>query len=247
MIAEQPDALHVEGLLNLRDLGGLPIEGGGETRFGRLLRSDSPHQLDEAGARALADAGVSTVVDLRTASERADHPNLLVSVGKMQCVPAPIFTDETEFPRQLITATDVYSWWLRDLGTGIRTAMTAIADASSAPTLVHCHAGKDRTGVVVALALLLARVRTDAIADDYALSGVQLADMLARDRVSAVERGMDSVRAERLFTVRREAMVETVERIDSEHGGAEKYLARLGVDEPRIDRLRRLLVAPEWP
>ena len=122
--------------------------------------------------------------------------------------------------------------------------MAGIADAPSAPILVHCHAGKDRTGVVVALVLLLAGVGADAIADDYALSGVQLADMLARDRVSAVERGMDAVRAERLFTVRREAMVETVERIEAEHGGAAKYLAGLGVDEARIDRLRRLLVAP---
>jgi protein-tyrosine phosphatase len=195
----------------------------------------------------LADAGVSTVVDLRTASERADRPNLLVSVGQMQSVNAPIFEDDTEFPSELTTATDVYCWWLRDLGAGIKTAMTAIADAPSAPVLVHCHAGKDRTGVIVALALLLAGVGSDAIADDYALSGAQLADMLARDRVSAVERGMDAVRAERLFTVRREAMVETVERIQADHGGAAKYLADLGVDEPRIVRLRRLLVAPEWP
>jgi protein-tyrosine phosphatase len=247
MVAHQSDALLVEGLLNLRDLGGLPIEGGAQTRFGRLLRSDSPHQLDESGARALADAGVSTVVDLRTASERADRPNLLVSVGNMNCVNAPIFTDETEFPGELTTATDVYCWWLRDLGAGIKTAMTAIADAPTAPILVHCHAGKDRTGVVVALALLLAGVGTDAIADDYAVSGAQLADMLARDRVSAVERGMDAVRAERLFTVRREAMVQTVERIESDHGGAAKYLQRLRVDASRIDRLRRLLVAPEWP
>ncbi|MDQ6857160.1 MAG: tyrosine-protein phosphatase, partial [Candidatus Dormibacteraeota bacterium] len=182
MVTNQSDALHVEGLVNLRDLGGLPIRGGGDTtRFGRLLRSDSPHHLDESGVRALADAGVSTVVDLRTASERADRPNLLVSVEEIQCIHAPIFTDDTEFPGELTTATDVYTWWLRDLGTGIKAAMTAIAEAPSAPVLVHCHAGKDRTGVVVALALLLAGVDAGAIADDYALSGVQLADMLARD------------------------------------------------------------------
>ncbi len=247
MISEQSDSLHVEGLVNLRDLGGLPIEAGGHTHFGRLLRSDSPHHLDEAGARALADAGVSTVVDLRTDSERAERPNLLVSVGKMRGVSAPIFNDDDEFPSSLTTATDVYCWWLSDLGVGIRAAMAAIADAPSAPILVHCHAGKDRTGVVVALVLLLAEVGVDEIADDYAQSGVQLADMLARDRVSAVERGMDAVRAERLFTVRREAMVETVERIDSDHGGAAQYLAGLGVDEERIGRLRQLLVAPEWP
>jgi protein-tyrosine phosphatase len=247
VIAEQSDSLHLEGLVNLRDLGGLPIEGGGQTRFGRLLRSDSPHHLDEAGARALADAGVSTVVDLRTESERTERPNLLVSVGKMRGVSAPIFNDDDEFPSHLVTASDVYGWWLADLGVGIKAAMAAIADARSAPILVHCHAGKDRTGVVVALALLLAGVGVDAIADDYAQSGVQLADMLARDRVSAVERGMDAVRAERLFTVRREAMVETVERIDSDHGGAAHYLAGLGLEEQRIDRLRSLMVTPEWP
>ncbi len=247
MITEQSDSLHVDGLLNLRDLGGLPIEGGGETRFGRLLRSDSPHNIDEDGVRALADAGVSTVVDLRTASERNERPNLLVSVERIQTVSAPIFEDDTPFPEGLRTATDVYSWWLRDLGTGIKAAMSAIADSPSAPILVHCHAGKDRTGVVVALVLLLAGVGVDAIADDYALSGVQLADMLARDRVSAVERGMDEVRAERLFTVRREAMVETVERIATDHGGADVYLEGLGVEPARIERLRRLLVAPGWP
>jgi protein-tyrosine phosphatase len=247
VIAEQSDSLHIEGLVNLRDLGGLPIETGGTTRFGRLLRSDSPHHLDEAGARALAEAGVSTVVDLRTESERAERPNLLVSVGKMRSISAPIFNDDDEFPSHLVTATDVYSWWLTDLGVGIRAAMTAIADARSARILVHCHAGKDRTGVVVALVLLLAGVGLDAIADDYARSGVQLADMLARDRVSAMERGMDDVRADRLFTVRREAMVETVERIGSVHGGAAQYLAGLGLGDERIDRLRRLMVAPEWP
>jgi protein-tyrosine phosphatase len=239
--------LQVEGLLNLRDLGGLPIDEGGETRFGRLLRSDSPHQLDEAGARALADAGVRTVIDLRTASERADRPNLLASVANMECVVAPIFEDDHEFPPGLTTATDVYCWWLRDLGTGVKAAVSGIADARSAPILVHCHAGKDRTGVVVAIVLLLAGVDTDAIADDYALSGVQLAEMLARDRVSAVERGMDAVRVERLFTVRREAMVETLDRIETDHGGASRYLAGLGVDEARIQRLRDLLTSPRWP
>jgi protein-tyrosine phosphatase len=247
VVTEQSDSVRVDGLLNLRDLGGLPRDGGGRTRFGRLLRSDSPHNLDSAGARVLADAGISTVVDLRTESERAALPNLLVTAGRMNSVAAPIFTDEDEFPAGLTTASDVYCWWLRDLGHGVRAAMEAIADAPTAPVLVHCHAGKDRTGVVVALVLLLAGVNAEAIADDYALSGVQLAEMLARDRLSAVERGMDDVRAERLFTVRREAMVQTVERIGSDHGGAARYLAGIGVDAARLDRLRSLLVAPRWP
>jgi protein-tyrosine phosphatase len=112
---------------------------------------------------------------------------------------------------------------------------------------VHCHAGKDRTGGVVALVLRLAGVGVDAIADDYAISGVQLADMLARDRVTAVERGMDAIRVERLFTVRREAMVQTMECVDTEHGGVLALLRGLGLDDTRIDHLKDLLLSPTWP
>jgi protein-tyrosine phosphatase len=247
VVTERVGALEIDGLVNLRDLGGLPIESGGLTRHGRLLRSDSPHALSAAGRDALIELGVSTIVDLRTASERESHPNPLLDAAGVRGVHAPIFTDEDEFPAGMITAGDVYGWWLRELGPAVAAAMTAIAESDAAPILVHCHAGKDRTGVVVALVLLLAGVGVDAIADDYALSGVQLADMLARDRASAVKIGMDDVLAERLFTVRREAMVETVERIESEHRGTAELLRSLGLEERRIERLRRLLVAPEWP
>jgi hypothetical protein len=97
------------------------------------------------------------------------------------------------------------------------------------------------------MVLRLAGVSIADIADDYALSGIQLLDMLARDRVTAVERGMDPVRVERLFTVPRHAMVETMECIDSEHGGVASLLRSIGLDDARIDRLRNLLLSPTWP
>ena len=154
----------------------------------------------------------------------------------------PIFTDDEDYPDHLATAAEVDRWWLHERRPGVAAAMTAIADAPSAPILVHCHAGKDRTGVVVALVLRLAGVSVDAIADDYVVSGVQLADMLARDKVTALERGMDAVRAERLFTVRREAVVQTMECVDTEHGGVVALLRGLGLDEARIARLTNLLL-----
>lgn len=247
MVTEDVSALNVEGLANLRDLGGLPLETGGVTRHRRLLRSDSPHSLSATGLEAFTSLRICTVVDLRTTSERTENPNPLHESATVRTVHAPIFTDEDEFPAGMRTAGDVYGWWLRDLGVAIASAMSAIADSPAAPILVHCHAGKDRTGVVVALALRLAGVGIDAIADDYALSGVQLAEMLTRDWATALDAGMDEVRAERLFTVRREAMVETCERLDTEHGGAAELLRRLRMSEERIERLRRLLVAPHWP
>ncbi len=246
MVSQQFDALAIDGLINLRDLGGLPTASGATTLPGRLLRSESPHSLSDAGLRALLDLGVGTVVDLRTTSERERRPNELAEAG-VTVVHAPIFTDDEDYPDHLATAAEVYCWWLRERGAGVAGAMRAIADATSAPILVHCHAGKDRTGVVVALVLQLAGVATDLIADDYAISGVQLADMLARDRVTAMAGGMDEVRAERLFTVRHEAMVEFVACVDAEHGGATALMRELGLTESRIERLTNLLLTPTWP
>jgi len=57
---------------------------------------------------------------------------------------------------------------------------------------------------------------------------------------------MDAVRVERLFTVRREAMVETMECVDEEHGGAARLLRSIGVDGLRVERLTNLLLSPTW-
>ena len=246
MLSQQSDALAIDGLINLRDLGGLPTASGRRTQPGRLLRSESPHTLSELGLRELLGLGIGAVVDLRTTSEREQRPSPLLEAG-VHTLHAPIFTDDEDYPDHLSTAAEVYCWWLRERRTGVAAAMTAVADAPSAPILVHCHAGKDRTGVVVALVLRLAGVSVDDIADDYAISGVQLADMLARDRVTAVARGMDHVRVERLFTVRREAMVQTMHCVDSEHGGTASLLRGLGLDEARIEQLTALLLSPIWP
>jgi protein-tyrosine phosphatase len=246
VLSERSDALVIDGLVNLRDLGGLPTESGVNTQPGRLLRSESPHTLSESGVRALLELGIGAVVDLRTESERERTPSPLEGAG-VHTLYAPIFTDDEDYPDHLATAGEVYCWWLRERSHGIALAMRAIADAPSAPVLVHCQAGKDRTGVVVALVLRLAGVSIDAIADDYAISGVQLAEMLARDRVTAVERGMDAVRVERLFTVRRDAMVETMECVDAEHGGVAGLLRSIGVDSSRVKRLGSLLLGSTWP
>jgi len=67
-------ALAWEGCLNVRDLGGVPLSGGGVTRFGALLRADNVGRLTHAGWRSLAGHGVVRIVDLRWAEERAEDP-----------------------------------------------------------------------------------------------------------------------------------------------------------------------------
>ena len=161
MLSQESGALAIDGLINLRDLGGLPTGSGATTLPGRLLRSESPHTLSDSGLQALLDLGIGAVVDLRTTSEREHRPSPLVDAG-VHTLHAPIFTDDDDYPDHLATAAEVYCWWLRERRTGVAAAMTAVADAPSAPILVHCHAGKDRTGVVVALVLRLAGVSAAA-------------------------------------------------------------------------------------
>src|ERR1700722_2314806 len=166
MVSQQTDALLVDGLVNLRDRGGMPTESGATTVPRRLIRSESPHTLTDEGLRAIVDLGIGTVVDLRTDSEREKRPSPLADAG-VRIVHAPIFTDDEEYPDHLATAAEVYCWWLRERRPGAAAAMAAIAHAPSAEIVVGCHAGKDRPGVVVALVLRLAGVSVDAIADDY--------------------------------------------------------------------------------
>jgi len=235
-----------DGALNVRDLGGLPREGGGFTRFRRLIRADSPHGLSAAGLEAVAEFGITTVVDLRTDAERQELPSRLLEVPGIRHIHAPIFTDANR-PVHLRTAVDVYLWWFTGYSAGMAAALAAIADAEAGPVLIHCHAGKDRTGMIAALLLRLAGVSPEVIADDYELSAVMLAEMLDRDRERMLARGDDPDIVERVLQARRETILEVLSRLQTEHGEAVTILRMLGLDDERIERLSALLVADAWP
>ena len=246
MTTSEQELLRVEGLQNLRDVGGLPTAEGGRTRHGRLLRSDSPHRLTEEGWRRLLGAGVRTVVDLRTTNERTGNP-AGPGVPDIRSVHAPIFEDGDVFPEHLVDNVDVYSWWVHARGDAVAAALAAIAD-SDGPVLVHCHAGKDRTGIVVALALRLAGVPVEVVADEYALSAEMLADVLAEGMRRSREKGDTSeATLQRWFTVHRETMVDTLGRLEARYGSPGQILTALGLDSARIGRLRGLLLDEAWP
>jgi protein-tyrosine phosphatase len=234
------------GASNVRDLGGMPLVGGGETRHHRLVRMDSPHALTDEGLAAVVEYGVATVVDLRTEGEQRELPSRLLEMAAIRHVNAPIFTDQRP-PEHLRTSADVYCWWFEDCRPGLRDALVAIADAPAAPVLIHCHAGKDRTGVIVALILRLAGVDPELIADDYALSAVMLREMLEQDRQHMLARGEDPERVERILSARPESILEALSRIETEHGDVATVMRMLELDETQVERLRTLLVADSWP
>ena len=262
--------LEWEALRNARDLGGLPIAGGGETRYGAIVRSDTLRQLTPAGWQALSDYGVKTVVDLRFQVEidanepldagpgglsrehaghlpdadgrRADIRTVAVSV-----LGAPDKELGEHFdrisraqPTPAASTRAVYVEMLELFRPRFAAAVAAVADAAEGGVLIHCHAGKDRTGLVVALLLDVADVDSEAIAADYALSAANLVISLAAWFHDADDEE-DQEHRRRVGASPKRAMVDVLEMLDDRYGGSTEYLLGSGLTEDDLARVRARL------
>src|SRR5690349_8901550 len=166
---------------NLRDIGDYPTGSGARTRWGRLFRSDAARFT---GDRQLTDLGLRTVIDLRDDVEVVALPTGLTAF-------VPTVLRRPLDPRALLGALDtgssdplgeLYVAMIRERGRRLAEIVTDLAAPGALPALVHCAAGKDRTGVVIALVLSAIGVPDDVVATDYALT----ADYLTAEFFAAV-------------------------------------------------------------
>ena len=194
-----------EGCLNVRDLGGLPTEDGEETRFGSVIRADSVGLLTGEGWQALLGAGVTRIVDLRADWEIDGDPPRDLDVEVIH-VPVLDHVDEDTWEEVRLLAEgasshaaateQVYLRFLDHCRPSFVEAVAAVA-TSPGPVVFHCHAGKDRTGLVAAILLRLAGVPVEVIAEDYALSGIRLEPRHQQWLASAAD-AADRLRIERI-------------------------------------------------
>ena len=239
-----------EGCLNVRDLGGLPTVDGRETRYRRVVRSDSPSLLTDTGWRALVGYGVTTIVDLRRPVERQDDPprTPAVDVAHVSLLGAD---DEARWNRLEALAAaaaspaDSTAVIYRDVvavnGPELAAAVEAVAAARPGAVLVHCVGGKDRTALVSALLLRLAGVPSDAIAADYALSETYLAPRHA-EWIASARDDEERRRFERISATPADAMQTVLDEVEEEHGGADGYLRAHGLGDQVLERARTRLL-----
>lgn len=242
--------LEWEGCLNARDLGGYATGDGRETRWGAVVRSASLAALTEAGRAALADYGVRAIVDLRLPAELADDPNPFAEPGDHGIAYTNVsFIDPAAAPPDAVTTlAEDYLQMLDRYRQGVAEAMTAVARAPDGAVLIHCAAGKDRTGLIAALLLGLAGVPDETIAADYAMT----AELLRHREREWLEGLEPEERAEREAMLARyaptaEVMSAVLEGLAERFGGVEAYLLATGLGRDDLDRLRDRLVAPAGP
>lgn len=240
--------IRLDGAVNARDLGGLPTADGRTTRRGRVLRSDNLQDLTVADVRRLLDDyALKNVIDLRSDAEvRLEGPGPLTRVPSVTVHQLSLFaeggrhtdvaadvgkalpwqerpTDGTEQDR----STGHYLGYLNDRGDNIVAALRVMTRTDGS-ALVHCAAGKDRTGVVCALALDAAGVTREAIVADYAQTGDRLPAILDRLRRSDTYAADLDSRPADTHQPHAAIMEKLLARIDEEHGGTLGWLAGHG-------------------
>lgn len=241
-------ALPWDGCHNVRDLGGLPTASGGRTRAGVVIRADSIGHLTPRGRERALAAGVRRVVDLRFPGEEGGEPDAQTAV---EVVRVSLFgerdaAEEAAFDERVRDADDVAAAFAdgyvaaleRNRGR-VGEAVTAVAEADG-PVVVHCLAGKDRTGIVSALLLAAAGVPDGVVAADYALSEPNMLGLFGEWVAASRDEGEHRLRS-RLIMAPAAAMAAVLQWLRTSAGGAEEYLRSAGVGDPELRRLRARL------
>lgn len=233
----------------MRDLGGLPTRSGGVTRSRAVVRADNVRRLAGAGWEAALRHGVRRVVDLRFAGEVPGEPpppaDLEIVEISLYGRRDPVLA--AAFDCALREAEDVAAVFAQGyvdaLGrnaSAFAEVLASIAGAGDGAVVVHCFAGKDRTGLVAALLLAVAGVDDEAIATDYALSEPNVSTLFARWVSAATDEDERRLRT-RLLQSPAAAMLGVLEWLREAWGSPEAYLADAGLDRHDLRRLRKRL------
>lgn len=247
--------IEIDGVVNVRDIGGHITPDGKRVKTGQIFRSASLSHITPTGKSQLSALKPCLICDLRSDEEVKNdpHPQLgdvrYVNIGmategdKARRLWLLIFRPKklnTLLPRLYV---DVI---LEENAPAIGQALRAVVDANNLPMLIHCTAGKDRTGVVVALLLALVGVSEEQVIADYTQSNhfyahyERIAHLLLR-RLGFLR--LNSANLFPILVAHPDTMRAVFAYLQAEYGGVAGYAEkRLGFGADDVNRLRELLL-----
>lgn len=253
---ERSQRIPLRAELNFRDLGGYETGDGRRVQTGRVYRSAHLHEVDDVDRTALARLGIRTVCDLRHAEEAAARPGPFRDDPAIEVLPLGIVGSRAtgdpvktilEYGITEISADDITAIYLRfldDHAAVYGRVVEVCAQASNHPVVVHCSAGKDRTGIAAALLLSLLGVDDETVVDDYALTNELWAPaQLERARRLLPDHGIDPEPLTHYFLAPPASMVATLAHVRERYGSVAGYLTGpCGVGPSTLDALADALL-----
>ncbi len=226
----------LDALVNLRDLGGMPTEDGAVTASGVLYRSDAPHTGDRA-PDGVGSWPPKAVVDLRDTVERGTSPHPLAGPDTSVHL-IPILEDarssEPGADGHHMDLVSLYQLMLARAADKL-VEVFRVAATTDGPLLIHCAAGKDRTGVSCALLLRAAGVRRDAIVADYMHTDRNMFRVLQRLNLAPIlPPGVEEEAVNELISTPADAIERVLDRLENHPGGAAAWLLDHGADETTL-------------
>lgn len=263
MTQQQSTEPVLTGVRNFRDVGGLPTGDGRRVRPGRLYRSGHLAHATAEDRAVLESLGLHTVYDFRSGGDLAlEGPDIELPGVRNRNIPLNDTTDASDFWRVVTSGTlaelrgvlgdgqavarmtDSYRIMVGTRRAEHGRVLCDLAEGST-PALLHCSAGKDRAGLMVALTLLAVGVERDAVVEDYLLSSAP-ANRYRITRDDGAEGGLSEEVLELLapmFDARAAYIRAAFEEIQRLWGGTERYFTEgLGLSAEHREQLREVIL-----
>lgn len=232
----------ISGCPNFRDLGGYKKKDGGFTQYNRIYRSDCLSKLNEEDIKMMEKHNIRCVIDLRYTNEIEDRPNPLSSREKFcyynVSLKDGLYSDDFN-SYMLECMSNMYISLAEEASDEIVQVFKIFADHADHGTVFHCTAGKDRTGVIAALLLLLAGVSKEDIIANYAVSYELLKELIEIDIEEIKAKGINVM--EHVFLSEPENMERFLNHIESKYQSVEKYLLCKGLPEDELCKVKNIL------